>query len=212
MTFPEKEAPMARTRDRRQARMRHTIQEEAFRLFERHGYDATPVEQIAAAADISTRTFFRYFPSKEAVVFWPRRAPDLRAFVEQRPTHESALDAVRRGITDGLATFYLSDREQILRSLRLAFRTSNLRPGLFGQQVAFAGVIAGILAERQGSDPGDIGVRALGAALSAALYVALEDWQADDGINDLGGLIDRALASLDGDLGASSAGSYQSGR
>jgi AcrR family transcriptional regulator len=197
------------TRDRRQVRMRRAIQEEAFRLFERQGYDATPVEQIAAAADISPRTFFRYFSSKEAVVFWPSRAPDLHAFVDLRPTDETALDAVRRGIATGLATFYLPDRQEILRSLRLAFRTPSLRPRLFDHQAAFARVIAGILAERQGSDPADIGVRALGAALSASLYVALDDWQASDGIDDLGGLIDRALASLDGHFGSSKAGSHQ---
>ena len=68
---------------------------------------------------------------------------------------------------------------------------------------------SGILAERQGSDPADIGVRALGAALSASLYVALDDWQASDGIDDLGGLIDRTLASLDGHFGSSKAGSHQ---
>lgn len=59
--------PTLRQRHRQQTK--DEIETAAFALFQQHGYDATTVDQIAAAAAVSPRTFFRYFPSKEDVVF-----------------------------------------------------------------------------------------------------------------------------------------------
>ena len=56
-------------RARNKARTHEAIVDRAFALFARKGFDRTTVEDIAAAADISPRTFFAYFPSKEEVVF-----------------------------------------------------------------------------------------------------------------------------------------------
>jgi AcrR family transcriptional regulator len=188
--------PKESLRHRRQARIRRAIQDEAFRLFREKGYDATTVEEIAAAADISPRTFFRYFPSKEGVVFWPSRAPDLAAFVAKRPQRELPVQAVAQGMIDGLAAFYAEDRELVLRSLRLAFDTAALRSRLFGQQVAVANVVAAILAKRQRRNASTLEVRAVAAAIAAAMFVALEAWQSGDGLDDVGGLMRRAFGSL----------------
>jgi AcrR family transcriptional regulator len=58
-------------RERKKAKRRLALHEAAVGLFEKHGYDATTVAQIAAAAGVSPRTFFSYFPTKEAALFAP---------------------------------------------------------------------------------------------------------------------------------------------
>jgi AcrR family transcriptional regulator len=188
--------PPRSLRDRKRDRTRRMIQAEALRLFTTKGFQATTIEEVAAAADLAPRTFFRYFPSKEEVVFWADYQPTLAAFVATRPDHEPALEALRRGIVDGLAAFYQQDRERLLERIRLAFRTPALHPRLRQQQAEWADGMAQILAQRLSARPDDLEVRAVAAAVAAALFVAIEDWQAHDGQGDLGALIDRALDAV----------------
>jgi AcrR family transcriptional regulator len=74
-------------RERKKARTREAILREAFRLFRERGYDATTVEQIAEAAEVSPATFFRYFPSKEHLVTLDRFPPLAEALAAQPPGH-----------------------------------------------------------------------------------------------------------------------------
>src|SRR3712207_126969 len=97
-------SPEAGLRERKKLRTRKAIADAALRLFERRGYDATTITDIAAAADIAPRTFFAYFPSKEAVVF-DGIAADLDALaVRLRDRHEgeTVFDALRAWIADHL--------------------------------------------------------------------------------------------------------------
>lgn len=92
MTGP---VPAAGRRERNKARTRDALQAAARRLFTEQGFAATTVQQIADAADVSERTFFRYFDSKEDLLL-----PDLATFfaalegeLRGRPPQEHPLDA-----------------------------------------------------------------------------------------------------------------------
>jgi AcrR family transcriptional regulator len=92
-------------RERRTAETRRAIVAAAESLFGAKGYGETTIEQIADRADIAPRTFFRYFPTKESVLFADadEQRQSLLEALRQRPTHEhpfTSLVAVIRGLAD----------------------------------------------------------------------------------------------------------------
>src|SRR5690349_18754001 len=102
MEMTEKKQPEAvegrRERKRRQTRER--IEQAAMTLFLERGFDATTIEEITEAADVSKRSFFDYFPSKEEVVFaWQDSFADrLMAAIAARPAAESSVKAVEEAL------------------------------------------------------------------------------------------------------------------
>jgi AcrR family transcriptional regulator len=194
---PHQEPPKS-LRERRRIRTRRTIQAQALRLFAAKGFQATTIEEIAAAAEMAPRTFFRYFPTKEEVVFWSEFPPMLAGFVAARRDDEPALEALHHGIVEGLAAIWGQDgeRERMLERLRLAFRTPALHPRMRQQQAGWAAELAKILADRLDERSDALEVRAVAAASAAAVWVAAEEWQAQDGQGELGALIDQALSTV----------------
>jgi AcrR family transcriptional regulator len=83
-------------RERKKERTRCALIDSAFALFQRKGFDATTVDEIAEAVDVSPRTFFRYFTSKEEVALslLDDQLAALLTVVEQRPAEESVLTAL----------------------------------------------------------------------------------------------------------------------
>jgi AcrR family transcriptional regulator len=87
-------------RERKKARTRAVIRQEALRLFRERGYSGTTVEQIAAAADVSPATFFRYYPTKEDVVLQDDLDVLLPEAVEAQPAGLNPIAAVRAAIKE----------------------------------------------------------------------------------------------------------------
>src|SRR5690348_5485874 len=88
--------PAPGLRERKKAKTRAAIQRHALRLFREQGYEATTVNQIAEAAEISPSTFFRYFPTKEDVVLYDAVDPVAFAAFEAQPRELSPIEALRR--------------------------------------------------------------------------------------------------------------------
>ena len=108
-------------RERKKRQTRDDLMEHAARLFAANGFDETTTEDIAEAADLSQRTFFRHFPSKEAVLYGDM--DDLRLRVSQalldRPDDEPPIQSVRQAIMT-LADDYESERDHRFLQAKLA--------------------------------------------------------------------------------------------
>ena len=117
-------------RERKKQRTRETIARAAHELFAERGYHATTLPDIAEAADVSTRTIFAYFPSKEDILFsdFPIMKEALAQALAERPQGEDALETVRKFI---LSTHKVdeSERDQQLRFCVESVETGFLQLG-----------------------------------------------------------------------------------
>jgi AcrR family transcriptional regulator len=107
-------------RERKKQRTREQIIEAAMGLFAERGYHATTIADIATAADVAPRTFFSYFPSKEAVVFHnvDRDLDGLASTLRDRLPGETAFDALRRWI-DAMFDEWTAEEDEALLRKRL---------------------------------------------------------------------------------------------
>jgi AcrR family transcriptional regulator len=182
-------------RERKRTRTRLMIQTEALRLFTEKGYAQTTVEEIADAAAISPRTFFRYFPSKEDVVIWDEYDPLALDLLESRPDDEPLAEAFRAVIRETLAGLYRRDPGRLLALVRLSLTVPELRARFFNEQTHGVELLMPMLAKQRGADD-ELRLRVIGTALLAAVSVALDLWQKSDGKRDLLALLDQATDAL----------------
>lgn len=122
---------MSSLRERKRARTRQALIDAAVELFERHGYDKTTIADIAAAADISPRTFFGYFASKEDLLFTDpdaRVQTTLRA-IEQRAPDEGPVEVLLRALREGAE----SNDDMVGNMAQLRLRLIRRVPALRGR-------------------------------------------------------------------------------
>ncbi|MER5525046.1 TetR family transcriptional regulator [Streptomyces sp. NPDC002677] len=185
-------------RERKKAKTRRLLQQEALRLFLEQGYDSTTVEQICDAVDISPSTFFRYFPTKEDVIFTDDYDPFVEEAITGRDPSEPIPDVVRATLFDLLEQRISQDRETMLARLKLASRVQPLRARMWQQQEGRVAHTAALLANRADKDANAYEVRLTAAVLIAVITETLMFWAEHDGEPDLTDLFSRALDRLGG--------------
>lgn len=182
-------------RARKKAATKQSIQAHALRLFAEKGYDATTVDEIAAAAGVSHMTFFRYFPRKEAVVEYDDYDPMLEELLAARPPDEAPLSALHNAIRAGLVAIVSTDREALLQRTRLVLSNPTLRSRNVIAQDMTRDLFARALARRAGLSEPDFAATVQASAALGAVGVAMTAWAAGED-DDPVVLIDAAFAAL----------------
>jgi AcrR family transcriptional regulator len=174
--------------ERRRAATRLEIAREAVRLFTAQGVAATSADEIAAAAGISTRTLWRYFPSKEGCV-----RPLLTGGIEMTARHlrrwredESVADLVHA--MDENSGEIADDRKALLDLVRLADSDPALRAVWLDAHRQAEPVFAAALAERAGLPAPDLTVKVQAAMINTALRTAVEHYAAESASDEPGRL------------------------
>ena len=206
---------MSGLRERKKQQTREAIAEAARALFVERGFEAVRVAEIARAADVSEKTVFNYFPTKEDLVFWRLEAfeEEILGALRERAPGEPALAAFRRFVLTPRGLIDEDDpaaRERLLGITRMI--TSSRALVAREQQVfeRFTGSLARMLAEETGAGAGDIepwvAANAMMGVHRALVRFTRERVLQGATTNEIQGeLIDRgerALAALEHGLGA----------
>ncbi len=177
-------------RERKKTETREAIARAAVRLALERGPENVRVADIAAAADVSPRTYNNYFASiPEAIcALASDRTLELADAVRGRPADEPLDEAVAN------AMLSVQEDDGSAKSVaRMVICDPALRGELYKAIVARDAALARVVAERTGTSPGDLYPQVLTAAISGALRVAGHRWLHDDNA-DLGELLRSALA------------------
>ena len=186
-------------RERKKLKTREALEQAALELFDKQGFDGTTVEEIVEACDVSPRTFFRYFPTKEALLLSDadEKCQLLVTGLLVRPAGESPLRSIRESLVENLASLE-HDRPRMLLQSRIMAESPGLRTYKIERQQSWEEAIFQALRTRESAAPGSghstFELRLVASTAIAALRAAVETWLEDGG--DVIALVDDAFARI----------------
>jgi AcrR family transcriptional regulator len=183
-------------RERKKAKTLAAIQAAALKLFRKQGYDATTIEQIAAAAEVSPSTFFRYFPTKEDVVLLDLTDPLVIEAFRAQPPELSAIQALRNAVRSVFDQLPDDEFEVIRQREELILANPELQARMLGEIAGMVRLVADVAAERTGRRADEFELRvAAGALMGVAFGLMLTELDASP--RDLIALFDAGLEQLE---------------
>ncbi|GAP46361.1 transcriptional regulator [Streptomyces azureus] len=205
-------------RERKKLRTRDALLRAAMELFATRGYEETTVDDIAAAVDVSQRTFFRYFAGKEEAAFYVTRLAETQVVeaVRARPPGEAPLEALRRALLESWDAINETIEEIVPVDLHMrVYRVIESTPALLAAHLRRAAELeeelARIIAGREGLDvDADPRPRIIVALFGGVIRVTERLWSAGDDLS-LEGMRQLTATYLD-QVGPALAGNWRTGQ
>lgn len=188
-------------REKKKRQTRSALLSEAHQLFAAQGYEATTIEEICDAAGISKRTFFRYFPSKEDLVFpnHEERLARFLAFLERAPDDLPAFDTLRLA-TEIFARDYMENRGHFIAQQRIIETSPALMAREHQIDVAWEAVMATWFARKlgRGEEPSvPLSAKVIAGAAIGVIRATMRHWTSRGGEDDLAELGMSAIEKLE---------------
>ncbi|CAM5418378.1 TetR family transcriptional regulator [Leifsonia shinshuensis] len=197
--MPDGTADRPGLRERKKARTRAAIQSHALRLFTEQGYDATTIDQVIEAAEVSASTFFRYFPTKESVVLFDDFDPQIVAAFLAQPAELEPVAAMRVALREAFGGLSAEQLEEQRERLALVLEVPALRGAMLDQLSQSMLLVSETIADRAGRRRDDFAVRTIAGAIVGSMFAVLAQL-ADDPTAELADLVDEAFSFLEGGL------------
>jgi AcrR family transcriptional regulator len=183
--------PPCGLRERKKQRTREALARAAIALFVEKGYDATTVDEIAAAVDVSQRTFFRYFAGKEEAALAVEDSVEAHFLdaLAARPPEEPPFEALRNALADAWDGINADVIELVPPSVHMRMhRLIESTPQLLAAQMRRSAVmeerVTAEIARREGVDPvSDPRPRIVVAALNSVMRSASRVWSTGDDLS-----------------------------
>lgn len=199
-------------RERKKAATRSQLMSVALRLFATQGFDDTTVEEIAAAAEVAPRTFFRYFSTKVDVLFadHPEQIELLRQTLAARPPGEAVIDAVRRATLERIGAVVADPspfltRSRLVASCPAAHAHSRYLDSEYEDVIARA-----VAADRKTHPATDLQMRVIARATWGAVCAARDTWLESEARLEPSKLVNEAFDLLERGLRPSERGDRHS--
>lgn len=185
-------------RERKKLETRHRLRAVSLRLATERGVEHVTVEDIAAEADVSTRTFFNYFSSKEEALIGPdpSSAAELAQALADRPAGEPPLESLRALMLMRAAV--IEERvDEVRARMHLVKTCAALQPVYLATAAAFDRILTEGIAARLGTDPDtDPYPALLSAVASTAMRATIVSWLAGPAGRSITDLIDAAFDQI----------------
>jgi AcrR family transcriptional regulator len=153
-------------RERKKLQTRHAIHQAALELIDEQGLEATTIDQICSAADVSSRTFFNYFPSKAAAALdLPENVIDEQAAERFRTAHGLLVDALCHTFADSADL-----HAERVRMKELIARRPELMPALSQWMDTVRGEIMALAEERVDAREAKLAITLVMAALGSVIH------------------------------------------
>ena len=159
-------------RERKKIQTRLAIRREAFRLFDKHGYANTTVEQIADAADVSPRTFYRYFGVKEALLLSDDQITPIVEEFANAPEDLSLVAAYRYAVAKVFGGLTPVERDDATAGQRLMYEVPEARGLIYAEYVRLIDLIADAVMQRQDTPGDELERRVIAGAIVGVLIAA----------------------------------------
>lgn len=184
-------------RERKKRERRRRIEDAAIDLFERHGFDATTIDQIAAAADIAPRTFFSYFATKDDLVLadYAERLDRIIAELEQQPADQPVWEALRASFA-AVAADYATEVDRLAQRFSIMATTPSVFARSLQLQAGWEHTLSEHLAQRLDATTTDPAPRLLAATALAVMRASLQHWLTDSQTTPLPTLVQQAFDQL----------------
>ena len=155
-------------RHRKKIATRRAIRRSAIHLFEQQGFANTTIEQIAAASDVSARTFYRYYATKEAVLICDQAEPIVAAF-RDAPAHLSPVAAYRHAVNAYFAGLSDDDRHDTIVAQHMLYSLHETRGVLYAEYTELMALMTDALQYRPGPSLGLAERRVIAGAIIGVL-------------------------------------------
>ena len=187
-------------RERKKAMTRLALEDAALELFAAKGFDHTTVDEIAEACNVSRRTFFRYFASKEDIFAGDKNQHDSQVFdlIASRPADEPALESLRATVLT-LAAELATDRDRVVAKVRIINETPSLRSSGLEHEQGSIDLIVDALARRSATPLDDdalFRLRLVTQAAVGAMRAAIDRWVAKGAREDIADVAVDAFDAL----------------
>lgn len=160
-------------RERKKRQTREAVRHAAFRLFERNGYPNTTIEQIAEAADVSPRTFFRYFPNKAALLIPDQLMEPIIALFLAAPADLSPIAAYRHALEQVFSGFAGAEWGEEMARQQLLYTLPEAGGALYHEYIHTIELISEALANRLNRPVDDAELRITAGAMTGVMMAAL---------------------------------------